>query len=171
MSFRSRIFAWYDSLLGGFAALVGVALLCTVFLVTADVAGRFFFRQPIGWVFEATEHILMSVPFLGMAWLVRHAGGHVRIDLLVKTFPDHWQARAEVLSSALCAGACATATFFAVATAWDHYVRGIMTYGIYPVPKYLLVGIIAFGFILATIEFIRSGAEHYVALKRSGAER
>ncbi|GJL80901.1 MAG: hypothetical protein DHS20C01_05350 [marine bacterium B5-7] len=154
MTQESRFVAAYDWLVSACAVIVGLFILLTVVLVTADVVGRYFFDKPIGWVFEVTEHILVCVPFLGMAWLIRR-GEHVRIEIVVQLFPAHWQPRFEMVADLLSALACAIATYYAVVTAIDHFSRGIVTYGIYPVPKFILITIIAFGLGLSTIEFLR----------------
>lgn len=150
----SRLIDLYDGLLTACAALVGLLILSTVLLVTADVVGRYFFSAPIGWVFELTEHILVCVPFLGMAWLVR-SSGHVRIEIVVQALTPVWQKRLTVLAYLLSGLTCAVATYYAAATAVDHYARGIVTYGIYPIPKFILIAVIAFGLGLTTIEFFR----------------
>jgi len=153
----ARLTALYDRLLTACAALVGMLILSTVLLVTADVVGRYFFSAPIGWVFELTEHILVCVPFLGMAWLVRGAG-HVSIEIVVQTLSPAWQTRLTVLAYVLSGLTCAVATYYAAATTLDHYARGIVTYGIYPIPKFTLIAVIAFGLALTTIEFFRRAA-------------
>lgn len=150
----SGVIALYDRLLTACAVLVGVLILSAVLLVTADVASRYFFSAPIGWAFELTEHILVSVAFLCMAWLVRGAG-HIRIEIVLQYFSSAWQRRLNVVSHVLSGLTCAAATFYAVATTLDHYDRGIVTYGIYPIPKFILIAVIAFGLALTTIEFFR----------------
>jgi TRAP-type C4-dicarboxylate transport system permease small subunit len=153
----SRLVSAYDLLVSACAAIVAVLILAAVLLVTADVIGRYFLSAPIGWVFETTEHILVCVPFLGMAWLVRRAKGvgHVRIEIVVQMLPAHWQERLDRFASAIGALACGFAFFYAVETTIDHYVRGIVTYGIYPIPKFLLIAVVAIGLGLTTIELLR----------------
>lgn len=154
MTRDSWLVAAWDRFVAACAAFVGVLILLTMVLVTADVAGRYFFSKPIGWVFEVTEHILVFVPFLGMAYLVR-LGAHVRIEIVVQALPQQWQRWAGVLANVLSAAACGIATWYAFATAIDHFARNIFTYGIYPVPKYLLIGVMAIGLAMTTIEFLR----------------
>ncbi len=146
--------ATYDGLVTACAVVVGIFILLTVVLVTSDVVGRYFFAAPIGWVFEVTEHILVCVPFLGMAWLARR-GEHVRIEIVVQMLPPRWSRRADILANLLSTLVCATATYYAVAATLDHFTRGIVTYGIYPMPKFLLIAVVAFGLGLTTIEFLR----------------
>lgn len=157
----SKIVAVFDWLVSACAAAVGLLILLSVALVTADVVGRYFLSQPIGWVFELTEHILVCVPFLGMAWLVRQARGasHVRIEIVVNLLPVRWRPRADAFAYALCALTCGFTTFYAIETTVDHFSRGIVTYGIYPIPKFILIAIVAFGLALTTIEFARKSRD------------
>lgn len=152
----------YDGLVSACAVIVGVLILLTVLLVTSDVVGRYFFAAPIGWVFEVTEHILVCVPFLGMAWLARR-GEHVQIDIVVQALSTHWRRRIGVLADGLSCLACAIATYYAFATTVDHFSRGIVTYGIYPIPKFLLIAIVTFGLGLTTIEFLRKAVSAHHA--------
>ncbi len=154
----SWLAAIHGGIVNGCAAIVAVLILLTVFLVTADVAGRYFFSAPIGWVFELTEHILVCVPFLGMAWLVRH-GGHVKIEIVVQMLPDQWRRRSEALAELLCALACLVAAIYALQTTLDHFSRGIVTYGIYPVPKFLLIAVVTFGLAMTAVEFVLRATE------------
>jgi TRAP-type transport system small permease protein len=163
MRFLRRLSLLYDLLLSLLAALVGALLVCSVILVVADVLGRYFFQRPIGWVFELTEHILVAVPFLGMAWLVRRAGGHVRVEIVVQLLPPRLQSLLNAGVSLLAGLTCGIASYWALVTTWDHFTRGIMTYGIYPLPRFILIALIAVGLGLTTIEFLRKAYDDYHA--------
>ena len=71
--------AAYDRFLGLLAAVVGLMVLASMVFVVVDVLLRYFFDAPIGWVIEVCEYFLLFTPFLGMAWLVRQAEGHIRM--------------------------------------------------------------------------------------------
>lgn len=155
----SLILAVYDRIVATCAAIVGILILSTVLLVTADVAGRYFFAEPIEWALELTEYFLLCVPFLGMAWLIRRAEGHVRIDLLLDALPPRGQMALNLTSSILATLTCGFAAYFAIETTLDHYNRSVLTYGIYPIPKFVPISVIAIGLVLATIEFMRKAIE------------
>ena len=144
------------------AAIVGLSLLFAMVAVSADVVGRYFLAAPIGWVLELTEYILLYTPFLGMAWLVRRAEGHVRIDVLVTALSPRTQIALNIMVAGVAAVACAAASYYAGLTTWDHYVRAVETYGIYPIPKWLLLIVIAVGFGLTAIEFVRKVFDHLI---------
>ncbi len=147
------------------AATVGLLLLFAMASVSADVVGRYFLAAPIGWVLELTEYILLYTPFLGMAWLVRRAEGHVRIDLLVTALPVRTQIKLNLLVTTVAAVACATAAYYAGLTTWDHYVRQVETYGIYPIQKWTLLIVIAAGFAFTAVEFFRKAFDHFHELQ------
>jgi TRAP-type C4-dicarboxylate transport system permease small subunit len=141
------------------AVVVAILILAAVGLVSSDVAGRYFFAAPIGWVGEITEYILLCIPFLSMPWLVRRAEGHVRVDLLVNAVPAGARRYINLISSVIAAATCAFAGYLAVETTIDHFQRNVLSYGIYPFPKYISISVIAWGFILTAIEFVRKAID------------
>lgn len=144
----------YRRLLIGLVALNGVFLVFMVLSISADVLGRYFFSHPIGWVVEVCEHILMAIPFLSMAWLVNQ-NGHVMVDMVVRALDPKLQKRVGFITYCIGAAICGAGTYFAIIVTWDNYVRNVNTSGIYPIPKPILLSIIAFGLLLTTIEFLR----------------
>ncbi len=137
-------------------AVVGAVLIPVIMIaVSADVIGRYFLDAPIGWVIEFAEYALLAIPFLAMAWLVGYRDGHVRIDLLLQAIPPRWQAVLEAGTSGLAGLTCAAAAWFATLTTVSQYQRGVVTIGIYPVPKYLLISIIVYGLACTAGELFR----------------
>ncbi len=150
----------YDRFLAALVALVcGLITLAMVF-VTIDVIARYFFNRPMAWVFEATEYFMLYIPFLGMAWLVRREG-HVRIDLLVNALTPRMQVAMDLFTSVLGTLTCATVAYYAYLSTVSHYTRKVVTYGIYPIPKYFLIAGICLGFALTTIEFARRAVRRW----------
>jgi TRAP-type C4-dicarboxylate transport system permease small subunit len=128
--------------------------------VTIDVVARYFFNRPLAWVFEATEYFMLYIPFLGMAWLVRR-DGHVRIDLLVNALTPRAQVKLDLVTSVAGALTCAIIAYYAYQSTVSHYARKVVTYGIYPIPKYFLIAGICIGFALTTIEFVRRAVRRW----------
>ena len=158
----------YDRFLAVLAGIVAVMLLCAMVIIVVEVTGRYFFNSPLGWALEATEYILLYATFLGMPWLVRRTQGHVRIDVMVTQFSPRTQAGLEMGVSLVIALVCAIAAYYAVLTAWDHYVREVLTYGIYPIPKYWVIVPLAVSFVLCTIEFLRKARSNLHAWRAMG---
>ena len=151
----------YDRLLVGLAIVVGIAILGSMVGVVSEVIGRYFFDHPFGWVFEFTEYVLLYTPFLGMAWLVRRAEGHVRIDVLVVMLNERSQALINTWVSLVAAVTCAITAYYAGVSTWGHYVRGVETSGVYQIPKFLLIIGISIGFAFTAVEFLRKSYRHY----------
>jgi C4-dicarboxylate transporter DctQ subunit len=145
----------FDFIVNACAALAALLIPLIMLGVSLDVAGRFLFAAPLGWIFEVTEYALLCIPFLAMAWLVRMPRGHVAIDVVVEQLPPAWQRRLSVASALIAAGVCAAGAWWGAAAAWDNHVRHVMTVGIYPLPKAPFLGVIALGFALSCVEFAR----------------
>ena len=150
-----RLVQLYDSSIAALAVMSGLTIMLAMTLVVIDVGGRFFASAPIAWVNEWTEHLMVFIPFLGMAWLVRRAEGHIRIDLVANALSPRAQNWLGIWVTVLCVGTCAFASYYAGIEAWKNYVRGINTIGIYPVPKWPLIGVVSLAMGLCAIEFSR----------------
>jgi len=151
----------YDRALAGTAIVVAILIVMAMLLVTAEVISRSFFNSPIGWVLEATEAILLYAPFLGLAWLVRRTEGHVRIDVVINAFDGRTQELINAWVAVIAAIVCFIAGSLATSTTWDHIGRAVNTGGIYPIPKYTVLFVIALGLLMTGIEFVRKALGHY----------
>ena len=151
----------YDRILAWTAIIVAILIVIAMLLVTAEVVSRSFFNSPIGWVLEATETILLYSPFLALAWLVRRTEGHVRIDIFLNAFEGQTQEFINGWVSGIAAIVCFIAGGLATWTTWDHIVRSVNTGGIYPIPKFTVLFVIALGLLMAGIEFVRKALNHF----------
>lgn len=157
----NSVTAAYDRFLGLLAAVVGIMVLASMAFVVVDVLLRYFFGAPIGWVIEVCEYFLLFTPFLGMAWLVRQAEGHIRIDVLVQSLGARTQAVFNCWGSFLIVLALVPGAYYSAISAWGHVERNVMTPGVYPIPKGYLMFVITLGFTLTAIEFARKAWGHY----------
>jgi len=81
-------FAGFDRWVGPALAFVAALLLLALMLLTcADVAGRYFFNQPVTGAFELTEMMLAALIFAGLP-LVSLRGEHVTVDLFDSVTPE-----------------------------------------------------------------------------------
>lgn len=144
----------YDRLLDALAWVAALLILAIMVGVGADVGSRYLFNRPIGWMLEFTEHSLLIILAFGMAWLVRQRG-HVAIELVVNTLPPRMAWISNMISVAAAGMTSAVLGFWAAAAAIGDFRRGVETFGIYPIPRFLLFAVIAIGFILTALEFVR----------------
>ncbi|MBP2076048.1 TRAP transporter small permease [Oceanobacillus polygoni] len=80
----------------GLLYVAQVVLIIMVFLVTADVLGRWLFSQPITGAVELTELGLSMVIFLSIAY-THLKEEHISIDFLVERLPEKVQWIVEAL--------------------------------------------------------------------------
>lgn len=159
--FGRKIALCYNRVLDAMAAVAGVLLVFMMVSVSADVAGRYVFGLPIGWVSEFTEYILLYIPFLAMAWLVRE-GGHVRIDVVLQALGPARGSLVNAATSLVAGLTCGFAGYWAALTAWDNYQRDVLTVGIYPISKFIPLSIIALGLSMSFIEFLRQARREQI---------
>jgi TRAP-type C4-dicarboxylate transport system permease small subunit len=78
--------------------IASVFILSTMFLVAADVSGRFFFGRPITSAIEIGQIMLAYIAFLSLSYgLIKRT--HVRVTLLFDRFPQKVRHFAEILSA------------------------------------------------------------------------
>jgi C4-dicarboxylate transporter, DctQ subunit len=147
-----KVLRLYDRLIDGLAYLAVVLLFAIMVAIGLDVAARYFLGQPIGWVFEFVQHSLLCILFFGMAWLTRE-GGHVAIELLLDALPFGIRRGMVVFAMATAGATSAFIAYWALLITIDNYRRGVETIGIYPIPRYWLLGVIALGLGLTAIAF------------------
>lgn len=137
------------------AWIAALLIIYVMLTIAGDVVGRYFLNSPIGWAIEFAEYALMAIPFLSMAWLVR-VGGHVSIDLVLNALHRRMRYILGIVVNLLATATCGLAAYFAILTTLSQYEREVMTIGIYPIEKYLLISVVAFGLVLTFIEFLRA---------------
>lgn len=152
-SFNALIRA-YDRLLDVLAFIGAILIFAIMVGVGADVTARYFFARPLVWIHEFTEYSLLCVLAFGMAWLVRERG-HVAIEIVVDSVPLSLATVMKVVSTMLACAISVLLGYWAVVAALSDYQRGIETYGIYPLPRFLLFSVIAVSLILTAVEFAR----------------
>ena len=144
----------YDGILDALAFAAAALLFAITIGIGLDVAARYLFSRPIGWMSEFVQHSMLLILFLSIGWLTRERG-HVAVEILLDAVPRRWRRGMEI-SATLASGAISAflCTWAAIST-WDNHVRSVVTDGIYPVPREWLVGIVALGFLFTAIEFFR----------------
>lgn len=128
-----------------FAVMLGIGL---------DVAARSMFDRPVGWVYEFVQHGMLLILFLGLPWLTRQRE-HISVDIVVDAVPPAVRRTMLVGGSILSAAVCAWLAWWAVRSTADNFARGVLTDGIYPIPRGALIAVIALGLGLSAVEFLR----------------
>jgi C4-dicarboxylate transporter, DctQ subunit len=83
---RKNISSIFDHLNDYAVILAGAIIIFIMISVTVDVTLRFLFSRPLDWTLDISQILLLYIPFLSAAWVLRK-DGHIRIDILFDLFP------------------------------------------------------------------------------------
>ena len=129
-----------------------------------DVLLRYSLNCPIHWMLEITEYIMLYIPFLGAA-LVLKEEGHIRVDLLINRFSPKKKNWINIITSLIGGIVMLIYTFFGLQVTLDAFKRGIPSLESLRTPVFLIIMIIPIGSFFFTIQFIRQMAGYYQKLR------
>jgi len=156
----ARFIRVFDRVNNYLTALAGVMVLILMLIVCMEVVLRYFFSRPTSWVVEVSEYILLFLPFLVGAWILRNEG-HVKMDLLLVRLNRKGRAFLAAITSFVSSLICALLTFFGIKVTIYFYSVGYTTPTVLRLPKYLLISIIFIGMFLLFIQFVIRGCSHF----------
>jgi TRAP-type C4-dicarboxylate transport system permease small subunit len=132
------------------------ALILVLVTVSVDfeVVMRYVFNSPTAWVFDFSEYAIVFILFLSTAWVLSEEG-HVKIDLLVKTFSPKTQRVVNIVTSIVGAVACAIFFGYALWVIFDIFQAGDLLWRATIVPKGPIWMIMPIGSFLLTLQFAR----------------
>ena len=154
MRFIKKLSSVFDIALNAMAVLSGLLLLAIMTLITLAVIARYFFHSPLGWTVETSQYMLIIITYLIIAWTLRREG-HVKMDLILILFGKASQALIDTITSTISTVACGIMTVFAFRVTCELYRTDYFTPTIMMIPKFIFIAVIAFGFFMLTIQFIR----------------
>lgn len=159
MSLLAKLGKVYDCIIGIAAALAGLMLIFLMLSVSLEVALRYFFARPTSWVVEIAGYILLYIPFLIAAWVLRREG-HVTMDLLLNCLNPKTRSLLNALTSVLSAIICLILTWFGLRSSMYFHSVNYKTPTILMLPKALIIAIVFIGFFLLSIQFLRRAHSH-----------
>lgn len=115
-----------------------------MFLVVADVFGRYVLNSPVRGTYEIGAAAMVGIVFCALAY-TQMVGGHVMVDTIVRYFPARFRLPVEVLVC-LVGG-----FFFAIMTYWSWYwawealakhklAGGVLAFPLFPIKLLITVG-------------------------------
>ncbi len=122
--------------------------------VCAEVVFRYFLKQPIIWVVEVTEYIMVQITFVGSAWLLRKEG-HVTVDVVTSRLSKRNQTLLLAVTSAICVVTFVIITGWAVVATWGAYREHLYIPKQLDMPKFLVMLVIPFGSFMVAGQFLR----------------
>ena len=134
--------------------LAGLLLIFQMLSVCFEVVSRYFFNSPTSWVVEITSYMVLWVPFLSGAWVLRK-GAHVRMDLLIENMHRKIRVALFLITSIMAAAVCLIITWYGMKVVIDLYQLGFRTQTVLMLPKWPIISIIPIGTFLFFIQFLR----------------
>jgi TRAP-type C4-dicarboxylate transport system permease small subunit len=154
----------FDKILVALFWIAGALLIFSTVGTCIDVILRYCFNRPIHWMLEITEYIMLYIPFLGAA-LVLKEDGHIRVDILINHFSDRMRTWMNVITSLVGGLVMLTYTVFGGQVTLDYYKRGIPSLESLKTPMFLILMIIPIGGFFFTTQFFRQMVGYYQKLK------
>jgi TRAP-type C4-dicarboxylate transport system permease small subunit len=154
MKFLNILAVVYDRILGYMALIAAVLLTFTMLSVSTDVVMRYVFDRPMLWVVEITEYILLWIPFLGAAWLLKQ-DGHVKVDILLSRLNPRIQALLSTITAIIGLIICLVLVWYGVKVTWNYFIEGRYVYSPLSIPTAYVMGIVPLGCLMLIIQFVR----------------
>ena len=154
----------FDKILVVLFWIAGALLIFSTVGTCIDVILRYCFNRPIHWMLEITEYIMLYIPFLGAA-LVLKEDGHIRVDILISHLSDRMRAWLNIITSLVGGLVMLTYTVFGGQVTLDYYKRGIPSLESLKTPMFLILMIIPIGGFFFAIQFFRQMVGCYQKLK------
>ena len=143
-----------DAVENFFAAIGGILLLGGMFIIVLEVLSTYFFKYSILWVNEISEYILLYIPFLGGAWLLR-LNGHVKVDILEQFFSSRFMRFLDIIICLIGILISTILIWYGWLNALDNYIRGVNSLTLLEIPQVYIVIVIPVGGVLFLLEFVR----------------
>ena len=151
-----------DRLMEGFAWLAGLLMMFSLITVCIDVVMRYFFNRPTGWVLQFSEYILLYIPFLAAAFVLREES-HIRVDIVLNRLTGKTRSLINMVTSLLACLVLAILTYYGTYITIDFYQRKVPTLKYLKIPEFLVIMVIPIGCFLFSIQFIRRAYRYYKA--------
>jgi C4-dicarboxylate transporter DctQ subunit len=148
----SRIF---DGVLTGMAVLAGLLLLFITFSISYSIFTRFVgFTSPL-WTVQFNEYSLLWMTFLGSAWALSRRK-HVSMDVITGRLKPPARRIMEIVHSLMGIVVCGVLCWYSSLMTLNFFQRGVTDVQAVDVPKYFVLMVIPFGFLILCIQFLRN---------------
>jgi C4-dicarboxylate transporter DctQ subunit len=162
----TRVGSFLDKVMNGLAWLAGSLMMLALLMVCVDVVMRYFFNSPIGGVLQFSEYVLLYIPFLAAAYVLKD-DGHIKIDIVLNRLSPKVQTALNMLTSLFSFLVLLVLTYYGTYITLDYYRRGVPTLKYYKIPEFLIIMVIPLGCFLFALQFIRRAYSYYRAYRES----
>jgi len=144
-----------DRALAGMAVLAGLLLLFITFSISYSIFTRFIGIQSPVWTVQFNEYSLLWMTFLGTAWVLSRRK-HVSMDIITSRLKAPARRILDVVHSLMGVGVCGVLFWYSSRMTLNLFQRGVTDVQAIDIPKYLILIVIPFGFLVLVIQFIRN---------------
>jgi TRAP-type C4-dicarboxylate transport system permease small subunit len=144
-----RFVKTWDLVVEVVVVLAGILLWVQMIIVNIEVVARYFGR-PTTWVTEVSSLLILWIPFMATAWVLKNEG-HVRMDLILDRFSPSTQAMVNCITSLVGVVVMFVVAIAGVMTTIDSI--GYRTPTTLMLPKAPLIAIIPVGSFMFAIQF------------------
>jgi TRAP-type C4-dicarboxylate transport system permease small subunit len=110
-----------------FALFIGMGWVIVMMLLTTfDVAGRYFFSNPIPGAIEMSEFMLAIFGILGMAY-THHSGANVKVTMLTSALPPRFARLIEIITILLSFQIIAMLVWYGIVSGIEEFHAGTTT--------------------------------------------
>lgn len=152
MKLLAKVTRIYERIISGAMVLAGISTVFLMVSVSLDVVLRYFLGRPTAWVMEITGYMLLYIPFLVAAWVLKR-DRHVRMDLVLNRLNPKTQSLVNTITSIIGVIICLVLTWSGAKATL--YFIGYQTPTMLRVPKSAIIVIIFLGSLLLVIQFLR----------------
>ena len=146
----------FDRIISILAFMAAIIIIFTTLIVGTDTILRYFLHQPLVWVFETTEYLLLYMTFLGAAWVLKK-DGHVRVDILLNQLNQKTRIIFGIITSIIGIVICGVLALYGAQVTWDYFVRNVeATKSLLDFPYAPVLAIIPVGSFLLLLQFVRN---------------
>jgi C4-dicarboxylate transporter DctQ subunit len=138
--------------------IAGVLLAFTTVGTCVDTLCRYFLNKPIPWMLELTEYIMLYIPFLAAAIVLKEKG-HIKIDLITEHLSPKNKARVFFIESLVGGLTMCVYTVFGAIVTLDFFNRNVLSLEYLKLPAYLVIMVIPIGSFFLMVQFFRDSLD------------
>ncbi|WP_233275790.1 TRAP transporter small permease [Salibacterium aidingense] len=137
------------------ASVGRLLLIVIIVLILIDIIALSTLNYSFSWVFEVTEYLLLFIPFLGVAFVLKREE-HIKLDFLLNLLNIEQRTMVEIINSFIGLITSLIIAVFGFLVTWKFLVNSAMTEAVLQLPRFIIVGIIPISFVFVTIQFLRN---------------
>ncbi|WP_461834194.1 TRAP transporter small permease subunit [Desulfothermus sp.] len=145
------------------AEVAGWVVFGMMICISYDVIMRYAFNMPTKWAFEVSTYMMVVVVFLGGGWTLP-AGGHVNVDILIKSLSRKKRRIVEIITSIFALFYLTIFTYEGFIFTYEAFSENIRSseylgWPLWPMRSFLVIGgiLLWFEFLFKLIRTIRNG--------------